>query len=86
MKTRLTFIAISLCLITFISSCTRPNKARLVLERDGYTDIQIQGYYPFACSEDDTFSTGFVATKNDLPVKGSVCMGLMKGATIRILN
>lgn len=68
-----------------LTACSSSNDARHALESAGYTDIQITGWSPFSCSEDDTFSTGFIA-KNPAgqTVKGTVCSGLFfKGATIR---
>lgn len=79
-------VAIAAALGLLLCSCTKPDETMQILLREGYENIEIQGYYPFACSEDDVFSTGFTASKNGQFVEGSVCMGLMKGATIRLLN
>ena len=76
---------ILLALLTLaLSCCTRPDKAISVLTAQGYTNITITGYHPFACSDSDTFSTGFEAYKDDVLIKGTVCSGLLKGNTIRI--
>ena len=68
-----------------LAACSNSKDARHALESAGYTDIQTTGWSPFSCSEDDTFSTGFIA-KNPAgkTVEGTVCSGLfIKGATIR---
>lgn len=72
-------------LIFWICNCTNPNGARRVLEQQGYTNIVITGWDAFACGEDDTFSTGFVATNPaGIKVRGVVCQGLIfKNSTIR---
>lgn len=81
MKTKLAFVAF-LALAT--SACTSPETAIRILEQNGYTNIQMTGYSFFACSEDDTFATGFQATSpTGQVVEGTVCSGLFKGATIR---
>lgn len=66
--------------------CTDAGNAQRVLESAGYTNIQITGYDWFACSEDDTLSTGFTAIgPTGKPVKGAVCSGLIfKNSTIRL--
>ena len=69
----------------FLVGCTNPEKATQVLLMDGYKEVQITGYNPFACSEDDTYATSFVAKKNGRFVRGTVCAGwFFKGSTIRI--
>lgn len=71
------------CMVLLVS-CTNGNKARQVLEADGYTDVEITGYRPFKCSEDDNFNTGFKAKKNGKVITGTVCGGFLKGNTIRV--
>lgn len=67
-----------------LSGCTKPDSARKLLEREGFTDIQITGLRFFGCSEDDWFKTGFKAKKNGQGATGVVCAGLLfKGATVR---
>lgn len=68
-----------------LCACTQPNNAQQLLEAQGYTDVQITGYRWFACSDDDTYRTGFTATSPaGKSIKGTVCAGLFfKGATIR---
>lgn len=72
------------CSIILLASCTDSSDARRVLENDGYTDIEMTGYRPFMCSDDDTYKTGFKAKKNGHVVTGAVCGGLLKGNTIRL--
>lgn len=64
--------------------CSRPEHATKVLQSAGYTNIVITGFDFFACSDSDKFSTGFTAiSPNGVAVKGTVCSGFFKGATIR---
>lgn len=82
MKTKLTIVFVLLTSV-LLTSCTQPDKATEILVREGYQNIQIEGYAFFGCGEDDTFKTRFSAEKNDQPVTGVVCAGLGKGSTIR---
>lgn len=69
----------------FAAGCTSPNDAYRALNSAGFTDIEIYGYDPWACSEDDFYHTKFSAV-NPLGnrVDGTVCSGLLfKNATIR---
>jgi hypothetical protein len=68
-----------------LSACTDTKGAQDALEDAGYTQIKITGYQFFACSQDDTYATGFEATSSaGHRVSGVVCAGfLFKGATIR---
>jgi len=72
--------------MALLAGCTQPEKARAVLESAGYSDIRLDGYGWFACSEDDTYRDKFTAKgPTGKPVSGVVCAGLFfKGATIRI--
>lgn len=65
--------------------CSDSDTAIKALKGAGYSDIKTTGYSWFSCSEDDTFSTGFVAKgPTGVEVEGAVCSSLMtKGATIR---
>lgn len=68
-----------------ILGCSDESSARRTLHKAGYTDVQITGYDPFECGDDDSFHTGFIA-KNPRgeTVSGTVCCGWMtKGCTIR---
>lgn len=68
-----------------VSACSNGNDARKALEAQGFTEIETTGWSAFACSEDDFYSTGFVATNPyGKRVNGTVCSGLLfKNATIR---
>lgn len=76
---------LALALVLTLSGCTNKTQAERLLEAQGYENIKMTGYAWFACSEDDFFSTGFMATTaNGSFVSGAVCSGLFfKGATIR---
>ena len=77
------FVAVLIALS--VSGCTRPGLAERVLSEQGYTDIDAGGYGFFSCSEDDVFKTNFKATSPaGKRVKGAVCSGWFKGATIRL--
>ena len=67
-----------------LSACTNESKTKRILENEGFTEIEINGYSFFACGEDDVFATGFCA-KNAAGNKvcGTVCGGVGKGYTIR---
>lgn len=67
-----------------LCSCISPDMTQKTLESAGYSDIKIEGYAWFACSEDDTFHTSFTAKNpKDQEVSGVVCCGLFKNCTIR---
>lgn len=68
-----------------VAGCTSENEASRVLRGAGYKDVQFTGYSFFACGKDDGWSTGFRAVgPTGQQVSGTVCSGLLKGATIRI--
>jgi hypothetical protein len=68
-----------------VTGCTRPGLAERVLTEQGYTNVDAGGYGFFSCSEDDVFKTNFEATSPaGKRVKGTVCSGWFKGATIRL--
>ena len=71
--------------VVILSGCTDEKNAQRVLTANGFTDIQMTGYAWLACSEKDTFATGFTAKgPTGIPVKGAVCSGaLFKNSTIR---
>lgn len=73
-------------LVLLVCSCTDETSSRRALENEGYENIHFTGYSPFSCSDDDTYKTGFTATKPKQPnaiVSGTVCCGILKGCTIR---
>jgi hypothetical protein len=76
-------LLIAACVV--LAGCTNEPKTYDVLNNEGYTDIQVTGYEPFMCSEDDLYHTGFNATNaHGKRVSGAVCGGGVKGYTIRV--
>lgn len=78
----------SLALVAIAASalvaCSDPDNARHALEGAGYSDIEMGGWEPLWCGQDDDFTTTFTAkAPNGAKVSGAVCSGLMNGATIR---
>ncbi len=74
----------AIALVLALAACSDGDTARRVLMQQGYTEIEITGWSPFSCSQDDTFSTGFQAkSPAGLRVTGTVCSAFFKGATIR---
>lgn len=68
-----------------LAACTSQSDAERALKGAGYTDVQMTGYQVFACSNDDSFHTGFVAKgPTGQRVSGVVCSGWFKGSTIRM--
>ena len=64
--------------------CTNESASKRTLVNQGFTDISVGGYAPFACSDSDTFQTRFVATNPaGKRVKGVVCCGWLKSCTVR---
>lgn len=81
MKTKMLIILTSL---TLIQSCTQKDETINLLTQQGYTDIEITGWKPWAASDSDNFATGFKATApNGVRVKGVVTGGFFKGSTVR---
>jgi len=78
-------LGLSVLFVVFgLSGCTDASKAKQALRSQGFTNIEITGYEFFECGEDDQFHTGFKATNpNGVRIKGTVCSGILKGATIR---
>lgn len=67
--------------------CSKPDETRSILQNQGYTDIQTQGWSMWKCSKDDKFATKFTAkSPNGSNVSGVVCGGFFKGSTIRLDN
>lgn len=82
---RKTVVAVVMFVGVTLSGCADEGEARRCLSSHGYTNVQTTGWAPFSCSEDDTFSTGFVADNpQGQRVEGVVCSNLMlKGCTVR---
>ncbi len=76
-------ILILLFVLIFVG-CTDKDKAKELLEKEGYLKIEITGYDWLGCPQEDIFSTGFIAFKNNILYKGTVCSGFFSGAVIRI--
>lgn len=68
-----------------MAGCTvSEGKSRGVLEAQGFTDVELGGPALIGCSEGDRFTRTFEAKgANDTRVKGVICAGLFKGATVR---
>ena len=77
-------VMLSCLVITGCNTDRIKREAETALIQQGYTDVKITGWTPFACSESDDYNEGFEATTAaGYRVKGVVCMGLFKGSTIR---
>lgn len=82
MKTKVLIVAF-ICLLSV--GCTNSDKAITTLKRQGYSEIEVNGYAWFACGQDDYFSTSFRAVApNGDRVEGAVCSGFFKGNTVRL--
>ena len=78
-------IALAFLAITALTACTRPHAAQELLQRQGYKNIEIQGYSWFGCDGSDFYNTKFKAiSPAGYEIKGVVCEGLyFKNSTIR---
>lgn len=75
---------LAICAALTLSACTDNNTARRALSNLGFTQIQTTGYAFFGCGESAQFSTGFIAVSpTGQTVKGVVCSGWLRGATVR---
>lgn len=75
---------LSLICLALLVGCTNEADSQRALENLGFTDIRFTGYDAFACSEDDTYHTGFTAKNiKGGTVSGTVCCGIMKSCTVR---
>lgn len=76
---------LAIVLVAVLAGCTQADRATEALKDAGYTEIRITGWDAFACSDKDTFSTGFEAKgPTGRKVSGAVCSGVFKGQTIRL--
>lgn len=75
---------LSLLLFALVG-CTDAGGAKRLLEAQGMTEVEITGYEPFDCSEEDTLQTGFRAKgPTGKPVSGTVCCGIvLRNCTVR---
>ena len=77
-------ITLALALLLTLGACSDPDTAEKALSDQGYSKIIIKGYAFMGCGKDDDFTTSFEATSmGGKVVKGVVCSGWFKGATIR---
>jgi len=78
-------ILVAIAALVALGACTDADNARRALSTAGYSDIRIEGYAWFGCSEDDTFATRFKAKgPSGVEASGQVCSGWLKGSTIRL--
>jgi hypothetical protein len=77
-------LVMALAFTATLVACTDDENTVRTLKASGFTDIQTTGYAAFACSDSDTFHTGFRAKnpRGDV-VEGVVCCGMMKACTVR---
>ncbi len=78
-----------LILLVLLTGCAVDEATfQRVMADEGYVDAVNNGWEPFGCGKDDTFRSGFSATR-ELPdgtrraVSGSVCCGFFKDCTVR---
>lgn len=77
-------VAFAVAAVSTMSACTSRSDAEKALKAQGLEPVNVGGYAMFQCSDDDTFKTKFVAKNaKGETVKGAVCSGWLKGATIR---
>lgn len=81
-------IVITVAAFVFVAtsdiSCIDKDGTIALLTSQGFTNINITGYDCFSCGKGDVYHTGFTAqSPNGSFVKGTVCKGWLKGATIR---
>ena len=84
MKNLMALFGVAL-LLAGVGCFTNETDTRRTLEAQGFIDIEITGWSPWSCSEDDYTETGFRAVNTKgLIVTGTVCCGLLtKGCTVR---
>lgn len=72
-------------LATLLMGCSNSNDAKRALNGLGFTDVRITGHSWFSCSDDDFYSTGFIAVNpQGQEVVGAVCSGFFfKNSTVR---
>ena len=86
MKGQITKAALLLLITAFASGCSDNEGAKRLLEKQGYTNVQTDGYAWLACSQkEDNIATKFTAVNpSGYTVSGAVCRGLWgKNSTIR---
>jgi len=82
----LIFLSVSIVLLFFsITSFFIPNHQK-ILKDNGYTNIELNGWVWFGCSNGDYFLNNRKFTATNLAgnrIKGSLCCGVFKNCTIR---
>lgn len=64
--------------------CTAPDASVRTLEKAGFKNIEITGYTPISCANNDLSSTGFTAKdSNGVLVQGVVCCSIREFCHIR---
>lgn len=78
--------ALALAALLSLGACTVPeDQARIAIAANGMTAIELGGYPLLGCGRDDSFARSFTATTAaGQRVRGVVCSGVFKGATVRI--
>ena len=80
----MTKFLIASALALALTGCASPDHAQQVLVDAGYSDVRTGGYSWLGCGKGDIYATNFEAVgPTGRPVKGTVCSGFFKGATIR---
>jgi hypothetical protein len=83
-KKTVTKLLIASVLALTLAGCTSPDRFQQVLVDAGYSNVRTGGYSWLGCGKGDIYATNFEAVgPTGRPVKGTVCSGFFKGATIR---
>lgn len=82
-----------LVLFLLLTACNvSDSTAQEVLEDEGYHNIHLTGHAWLGCSEEDSFSSTFTASRwvldeegnrTERQVEGVICCGVMKNCTVR---
>ncbi len=79
-----TKLLIASVLALTLAGCASPDHAQQVLVDAGYSNVRTGGYSWLGCGKGGIYATDFEAVgPTGMPVKGTVCSGFFKGATIR---
>lgn len=80
-------------LLLWLVACTVDQEtAEEVLADEGYHDVELTGWAPMSCSDDDTFKSHFRArrtvtepdgSRHERVVEGTICCGWLKDCTVR---
>lgn len=85
MKNIITLIIILAIVVVYLLPIRNDDdNAMRTLKENGYTNIQLKGYYYTGCLKGEIFHTGFVAeSPAHQTVEGVVCKGIGMTSTIR---